>query len=296
MIRNFIDENNFEYYDEASLKNYNSYKIDVICRVLVFPKSKEELASLVSFLNSNDCKYLVLGNGSNVIFSKSYYDGVIIKLDRMKNISVNGNVIEVETGYSLIKLSLYATLRGLSGLEFASGIPGNIGASVAMNAGAYKQSLSSVVSGVLVLNPDLEFVYMKNEELNFAYRDSFFKSNHDYIIVSCTLNLEPGCVDEMLEIISRRRIRRIEAQPLNYPSAGSVFRNPEGMYAGALIESCGLKGYTIGGAMVSMKHANFIINYNNATGRDIVLLINKVRDEVYKKYNVELLLEQIIID
>ena len=100
----------------------------------------------------------------------------------------------------------------------------------------------------------------------------------------------------MLEIISRRRIRRIEAQPLNYPSAGSVFRNPEGMYAGALIESCGLKGYTIGGAMVSMKHANFIINYNNATGRDIVLLINKVRDEVYKKYNVELLLEQIIID
>ena len=185
---------------------------------------------------------------------------------------------------------------GLSGLEFASGIPGQIGASVAMNAGAYNHSLSEIVESVEVLNSSGEFVIMTNNELDFKYRDSFFKKNKDYVIISCKLKLAKGDKKEMLEVISRRRVRRIESQPLSYPSAGSVFRNPEGMHAGELIENCGLKGYSIGGAMISRKHANFIINYDNASGNDIVELINKIKVEVYKKYKVNLILEQIIVD
>lgn len=296
MIRNFIRSIGVEYYEDVSLKNYNTYKLDVKTKFLVFPSKKEELRSLVKFFCDNDIKFIVLGNGSNVIFSMDYYDGVVIRLDKFDELIIHDNIIEVGSGYSLIKLSMNMSLLGLSGMEFASGIPGCIGASVAMNAGAYNHSLSEVVDSVLVLNNNYEFETMKNKDLAFGYRDSFFKNNRDYIIISVKLRLDYGNREEMLEVINNRRVRRMDTQPLNYPSAGSVFRNPEGMHAGKLIEECELKGYKVGGAMVSLKHANFIVNYDNATGKDIVELINKVKREVYNKYNIELILEQIIVD
>lgn len=296
MIKNFIDTSGIECYEDVSLKKYNTYKIDAKAKYLVFPKDSVELISLISYLKSNKCKFLVLGNGSNVIFNFEYYDGVIIRLDRFNSISINDNVIEVGAGYSLIKLANEVALLGLSGLEFASGIPGCVGASVAMNAGAYNHSLAEVVESVMVLTPDNEIITMNNEELEFNYRESFLKHNKDYIILSCKIILSHGNKEEILELISNRRIRRMESQPLNYPSAGSVFRNPEGNYAGKLIEDCGFKGYKLGGAMVSLKHANFIINYDGATGRDIVLLINKIKNSVKEKYDIDLILEQIIID
>lgn len=296
MIKSFIDTSGIECYEDVSLKKYNTYKIDAKAKYLVFPKDSVELISLISYLKSNKCKFLVLGNGSNVIFNFEYYDGVIIRLDRFNSISINDNVIEVGAGYSLIKLANEVALLGLSGLEFASGIPGCVGASVAMNAGAYNHSLAEVVESVMVLTPDNEIITMTNKELEFNYRESFLKHNKDYIIISCKIILSHGNKDEILELISNRRIRRMESQPLNYPSAGSVFRNPEGNYAGKLIEDCGFKGYKLGGAMVSLKHANFIINYDGATGRDIVLLINKIKNSVKEKYGIDLILEQIIID
>lgn len=296
MIKSFIDTSGIECYEDVSLKKYNTYKIDAKAKYLVFPKDSVELISLISYLKSNKCKFLVLGNGSNVIFNFEYYDGVIIRLDRFNSISINDNVIEVGAGYSLIKLANEVALLGLSGLEFASGIPGGVGASVAMNAGAYNHSLAEVVESVMVLTPDNEIITMNNEELEFNYRESFLKHNKDYIILSCKIILSHGNKEEILELISNRRIRRMESQPLNYPSAGSVFRNPEGNYAGKLIEDCGFKGYKLGGAMVSLKHANFIINYDGATGRDIVLLINKIKNSVKEKYGIDLILEQIIID
>lgn len=296
MIKSFIDTSGIECYEDVSLKKYNTYKIDAKAKYLVFPKDSVELISLISYLKDNNCKFLVLGNGSNVIFNFEYYDGVIIRLDRFNSISINDNVIEVGAGYSLIKLANEVALLGLSGLEFASGIPGCVGASVAMNAGAYNHSLAEVVESVKVLTPDNEIITMNNEELEFNYRESFLKHNKDYIILSCKIILSHGNKDEILELISNRRIRRMESQPLNYPSAGSVFRNPEGNYAGKLIEDCGFKGYKLGGAMVSLKHANFIINYDGATGRDIVLLINKIKNSVKEKYGIDLILEQIIID
>lgn len=296
MIKSFIDTSGIECYEDVSLKKYNTYKIDAKAKYLVFPKDSVELISLISYLKSNKCKFLVLGNGSNVIFNFEYYDGVIIRLDRFNSISINDNVIEVGAGYSLIKLANEVALLGLSGLEFASGIPGCVGASIAMNAGAYNHSLAEVVESVMVLTPDNEIITMTNKELEFNYRESFLKHNKDYIIISCKIILSHGNKDEILELISNRRIRRMESQPLNYPSAGSVFRNPEGNYAGKLIEDCGFKGYKLGGAMVSLKHANFIINYDGATGRDIVLLINKIKNSVKEKYGIDLILEQIIID
>ena len=296
MIKNFIENNNFKYYKEASLKNFNTYKIDIKCKYLVFPKTREELIKLIKYLKENKYKFIVLGNGSNVIFAGDYYDGIVVKLDNFKKLTIDDDVVTVEAGYSLIKLALDVSLEGLSGLEFASGIPGSIASSVAMNAGAYNDSLSEIVIDVEVLTPNYEIITMTNSQLDFKYRHSFFKDNKDYIIISCRLQLSHGNKKEILDLISQRRIRRIESQPLNYPSAGSVFRNPEGMHSGALIEKCGLKGYKLGGAQVSCKHANFIVNYDNATGKDIVALINKVKKEVKKKYHVDLKLEQIIID
>lgn len=296
MIKNFIEKNTIEYYEDASLKKYNTYRVDAKCKYLVIPKDKEEFRDIVRFLKTHNEKFLVLGNGSNVIFAFDYYDGVVILLNKLNELRIDGESIYVEAGYSLQRLAIDTSSLGLEGLEFATGIPGLVGASVAMNAGAYNSSLSEVVMDVLVLNPEFQFDTMTCDELKFKYRDSFFKRNPDYFIVAVNMKLVQGDKQEILERISKRRVRRLETQPLDMPSAGSVFRNPEGMHAGALIEGAGLKGFSIGGAMVSEKHANFIVNAGGATGLEIVQLIDRVRNDVKEKYQVNLVLEQIIIE
>ena len=296
MIKSFIKDNNLEYYEDISLKKYNSYKLDVISKYLVFPKDEMELSLLITFLKSNDIKHIVLGNGSNVIFSCDYYDGVVVRLDKLNSLEIDGEYVNVGAGYSLVKLAMIAVDKELSGLEFASGIPGFVGASVAMNAGAYNSSLSDVLDSVRVMSSDGSIKSMKASELKFGYRTSIFKENTDYVIISCKFKLIKGNKNEIMELMEKRRKRRLESQPLDYPSAGSVFRNPKDDYAGRLIEDVGLKGYKIGGAMVSLKHANFIINYDKATGKDIVDLIELIKRKVKDKYSVDLVLEQIIVD
>lgn len=296
MIKNFIKNNNLEYYEQANLKRYNTYRLETICKYLIFPKTKEELINLLKYLKETNQKYLILGNGSNIIFKDDYFNGIIIILSKLNELNIKDNIIEVGAGYSLQKLSLEVCNLGLTGLEFACGIPGHVGASIAMNAGAYNNSLSEVVESVEVINEDFELVTMKKEELGFAYRDSIFKRNKNFIIVSAKIKVEQGNKEEILEKINKRRTKRLETQPLEMPSAGSVFRNPENNHAGALIEQANLKGYSIGGAKVSEKHANFIINNGGAKGIDIVRLIEKVQEDVKNKFNVDLILEQIIID
>lgn len=294
MIKNFIKK--YEYYEQANLKRYNTYRLETICKYLIFPKSKKELRELLKYLTENNEKYIVLGNGSNIIFKNDYYDGTIIILSKLNNLSIKNNIIEVDAGYSLQRLAIEVCNLGLTGLEFACGIPGHIGASIAMNAGAYNSSLSEIVESVEVINEKFELITMKKEELNFSYRDSIFKKNKNYIIVSAKLKVEPGNKEEILEKINNRRMKRLETQPLDMPSAGSVFRNPENLHAGALIEQANLKGYSINGAKVSEKHANFIVNNGNAKGKDIVNLIDKIKKDIKKEFNVDLILEQIIID
>ncbi len=292
MIESFI--NKYEYYKNISLKKYNTYKIDVNCDYLVYPKSIHELQELLKYLKDNNIHYLILGNGSNVILARPNFD-VVIKLDRINNIEIKDNIVIAGAGVSLIKLSNICMENNLNGLSFAGGIPGLLGASTAMNAGAYKEDMASIVKAVKVLTPNLEIKTMKNSELEYAYRDSFLKRNKDFICVEVTLSLEYEDKEIIKHRMLDRRDRRISSQPVNMPSAGSVFRNPEGLSAGKLIEDIGLKGYTIGGAQVSEKHANFIINTSNATYEDIISLIDYIKEKVKEKYNIDLILEQEIV-
>ena len=191
-----------------------------------------------------------------------------------------------------MKVAREAMKRGLSGLEFASGIPGSIGGAIYMNAGAYKSDMGYITTNVTVLTNDLKIITLTNAEMDFHYRSSYLQKHKDYICLEVVLKLSKGDKKEIEAITKERRDRRVESQPLEYPSAGSVFRNPEGMYAGKLIEDLGLKGLTKGGAEVSLKHANFIVNKGDATAKDIHDLILFVHDLVLEKYNVDLKIEQ----
>lgn len=295
MIKSFFDKLNIIYEEEISLKKYNSYRINTIAKFLVFPINVQELICILEFLRNKDIKYYILGNGSNVIFSMEYFDGVIIKLDNFNSILYKDNLVTVGAGCSLIKLSLDTIDRGLSGMEFSTGIPGCVGASVAMNAGAYNSDISNILKEVLVLTPENKIITLKKNDLDFSYRDSFLKRNKDFIVLSATFELSSGSVDDMKCQVIERRKKRVLSQPLEFPNAGSVFRNPENDYAGSLIEKANLKGYNINGAEVSEKHANFIVNKGNASGKDIICLIEKIQKEIKEKNNVDLILEQIIV-
>ena len=241
-------------------------------------------------------KFKILGNGSNLIFSDEKYEGVLIKLSEFNNLEINDTVVTVGSGYNLVKLSLKTARMGLSGLEFASGIPGTIGGAVFMNAGAYKMDMSYIVSEVKVLTPEMTIKTLYNKDLDFHYRSSFLQKNRDYICLEAKLVLKHGDANNIMEVIADRKQRRLLTQPLEYPSAGSVFRNPENDYAGRLIEELGYKGKNIGGAYVSEKHANFIINKDHATASDIRNLINEIKEKVKEKYGIELIVEQEFVD
>lgn len=278
--------------ENESLRLHTTYKVGGVAKYFISPESIDELIKLVKYLKENNIKYMILGNGSNTIFSSKTYDGVIINLNKINNMKIDGNKIYVEAGYQLIKLSIDAMNNNLSGLEFASGIPANVGGAIFMNAGAYKSDMSEVIEDVTFLDEDLNIKTLTKDELNFSYRHSLFQEK-DYIIISANLVLNNGNKEEIKELMDNRKQRRIESQPLEYPSAGSVFRNPaEDIYAGKLIEDLGLKGYSIGNAKISEKHANFIINIGNATGEDIKALIVLVKDKVKEKYNIDLIVEQ----
>lgn len=277
----------------VSLSKYTTYRVGGIALAMVYPKSVKKLISLVKLLTGSKIKYKVIGNGSNLLFSDKNFDGVIIRLTELIDIQfLSYNKIRVEAGYSLPKLSLLVAKKGLAGLEFASGIPGTVGGAIFMNAGAYKSDMGYIVQSVRVLTPDCKIITFENREMDFHYRSSFLQKHPEYICLDAVIKLKKGDKELLDEVIKERRARRIESQPLEYPSAGSVFRNPEGNFAGKLIEDLGLKGYRIGGAMVSEKHANFIINYDNATSADIKNLIDYVHDRVMDEYNIDLKIEQ----
>lgn len=292
-IIKFIRKNDVgKLKQNIKMSNYTTYKVGGTARVLVYPKNIEKLIFLLKKLNNDNIKYKVLGFGSNLIFSDDVYDGVLIKLDAFDNLKINDTKIIVGAGYSLVKLSYVALKEGLTGLEFASGIPGSIGGAVFMNAGAYKSDMGYIVSEVKVLTPDLKIKTLYNKDLNYKYRTSFLKQNPNYICLEATIILRHGDKKEIKDLMERRRQKRLLTQPLEYPSAGSVFRNPEGDFAGRLIEDCKLKGYEIGGAKVSEKHANFIINYNKAKASDVKNLICYVHDKVKEETGIDLKIEQ----
>lgn len=278
------------------LSKYTTYKVGGKADFLIIPKTIEELISVLKYVRNHQIKYKILGNGSNVIFNNAPYHGVIIKLDEFQNLEIVGREVIVGAGYSLMRLAMKTSLSGLTGMEFATGIPGTVGGAVFMNAGAYLSDMGYIVKSIKVLTPEYQVIEMKNEELNFHYRTSFLKEHPDYICLEAHIVLKYGNKDAIMEVIQDRKKRRVSSQPLEYPSAGSVFRNPEGDSAGRLIESVGLKGTKIGGAMVSEKHANFIINTGNATGEEIKELILYVQKTVKEKTGVTLKVEQEFVE
>lgn len=274
------------------LKRYTTYKAGGTAKLLVIPKSIDKLVELLKLIKKHNLNYMVIGNGSNLIFSDNIFDKVLIKLSDLKKCEIKDNVIKVESGYSLIALAMKTAKLGLTGMEFATGIPGTLGGAVYMNAGAYKSDMGYIVSEVKALDPNLNIVTLYNKDLNYKYRSSFFQKNKEYIVLEATIVLKYGNKNLIKEVIEDRKHKRLMTQPLEFPCAGSVFRNPENDFAGRLIEICGLKGYSIGDAEVSKKHANFIINKGHATGKDIHDLILYVQSEVKKETGVELKVEQ----
>ena len=280
--------------ENADLTKYNTYRLNSVCDVLVFVSNTEELIKVLEIINKNKSKYFVIGNGSNIIIPE-HYDGVIIKLDGFNNYKVYDDYVEVESGCMINKLATELVSLGYAGLDFACGIPGTIGGSIFGNAGCYGSSISEVLESVKVFDGE-EIVELSNKDLKFGYRDSMFKNtDKKYIILSAKFKINKANKEELLSLCKERAEKRAASQDLTHPSCGSVFRNPEGDSAGRLIDAAGLKGYTIGGASVSMKHANFIINSNNATYSDIIKLIDYIKKQIKKIYNIDLVVEQQII-
>ena len=275
------------------MTKHTTYRVGGRALGMVSPRNIACLVKLVRFLKQENIPYKVIGNGSNLLFSDNTYQGILIRLNELNSIEFFGRYkIRAGAGFSLMKLCVLAARKGYAGLEFASGIPGSVGGSVFMNAGAYKSDMGYVVERVKVLTPDLKIIYLENKELAFHYRTSFLQKHPDYICLEVVFQLKKGRRDMIETVMRERRLRRKESQPLEYPSAGSVFRNPEGDFAGKLIEDAGLKGKRIGGAMISDKHANFIVNYKNASASDIKKLIEMAHDKVLSKYGIDLKIEQ----
>ncbi len=275
----------------ALIKDYTTYKLAGVVKAIYFPDDISELKELLKNLQG---KYKVIGNGSNLIIS-SKYDGVLIKLEKFDKLSIDGTMVRAGCGYNLSKLSSECMKRGLSGLEFAFGIPATIGGAVCQNAGAYGKQMASVVQGVNVLDENYNILYLSLDDLKLGYRDSIFK-HRKLICLEVFLKLKEGNILDIKEKMVSNSLLRREKQPLEYPSAGSVFRNPPLMSAGKLIEDAGLKGTKVGDAMVSLKHANFIVNLGKAKGEDVIELINLIKKTVYEKTGVLLECEQEIIE
>ena len=287
-----------EVKEHVSLKNMNTYRIDGKAKVLIEPNSINDLVEVIKTLREFKTPYFILGAGSNIVFNDREIDGVVIKLTRLSGVEVykNDNIVYAEAGAMLPKVVVDSVNNGLCGLEFAAGIPGTIGGAVYGNAGAYNSCIMDYVQSVTALDQNNEIVTLNHEDIEYEYRNTMFKKTKKYFILGAKLFLREGNKEESEAVMADRKKRRVESQPLDFPNAGSVFRNPEGDFAGRLIESCDLKGYRMGGAEVSEKHANFIVNKENATGKDVHDLILYVHDTVKEKTGVDLLIEQEFVD
>lgn len=277
---------------DAPLSKHTTYRIGGRAKYLIYPKSELSLVRIVEVCKAQGLPYKVFGKGSNLLCSDNYYEGVVICLDRYFtdfNFEEDGTCI-AQAGVSLIMLSNGAMKESLSGLEFASGIPATVGGAVVMNAGAYRSDMSAIVERVYVLR-DNECVWIEKSDLDYGYRHSLFLNHPDWVVLGVEIKLHDGDQKEIRDLIDSRRQRRKDSQPLEKPSAGSVFRNPNDAQAWELIDKCGLRGKSIGGAKVSEKHANFIVNEGDATAEDIDQLVLLVQNAVFEKYGVHLKME-----
>ena len=282
------DELNCEYTTEAMLKDYTSFKIGGKADIMVFPDTVEKLSKILSFSNSNKIPVFILGKGSNLLVNDDGIKGIVINTNKLDEIElIDETTIRCGCGISLSRLCRFALDNSLSGLEFAFGIPGTAGGAAYMNAGAYGGEMKDVLVSCEHLKADGSLSTFSGNELSLGYRHSVY-SDSDLVIVSLTLKLNKGNQEEIKSKMDELIGKRKDKQPLEYPSAGSTFKRPEGYFAGKLIEDAGLKGVAVGGAQVSVLHSGFVINTGGATATDILDLITLVQNTVYDKFGVEL--------
>lgn len=279
---------------DEPMKNHTYFKVGGPTDILVVPQSVEEAIEVVKVCKNSGRPYYLIGNGSNLLVKDGGIRGVVIKLTTLQDINVEGNDIIAECGAQLSDISKRALKESLHGFEFACGIPGSVGGAVFMNAGAYDSEMVRVVKNATVLDDKGNIRELNNGELELGYRTSAIMK-YGYFVLQVRIGLEKGDKEKVQARIDELTRRRTEKQPLEYPSAGSTFKRPEGYFAGKLIQDCGLKGFSIGGAAVSEKHSGFIINKGNATAQDILDVINHVQNTVKSEFGVELSTEVRII-
>ena len=291
----YLNNNKISYTDKKRASEFTSFKIGGECFV-IYPQSENELINTVGYCRGNGIKYIVLGCASNVLISDKGYDGAVILTQKLNEISCKDNVITAGCGAQLSAVCKTAYKNGLAGLEFAYGIPGSVGGAVFMNAGAYGGETKDVVTKVRAYSTSNDkIIELNNSECDFGYRHSVFE-NSDHIILSAEYALDPAEKSEIKAKMDDYIGRRKSKQPLNYPSAGSVFKRYPGRYTGQMIEEAGLKGCTVGGAQVSEKHAGFIINKGGATADDVLKLIEHIKSVIKEREGIDIETEIRVID
>ena len=285
-LLNILDEENIKV--DEPMKKHISFKVGGPADFLVKPKTEEELRNVVEFAKKENVPFIVIGNGSNLLVKDGGIRGIVIELsDNFNNYEIDGNIIKAQSGALLAIIGRNAMKNSLTGFEFAAGIPGTLGGALAMNAGAYGGEMKQVVKTVRLMDRDGNIFELSNEEMKFEYRRSLLTTK-DYIVLSAVIELQPGNIEEIKEIMADYSNRRSTKQPLNFPSAGSTFKRPEGHFAAKLIDDCGLRGLNLRGAQVSDKHCGFVINSGGATAKDILDLMFIVKSTVNAKFGIML--------
>lgn len=285
----------FDVRFNEPMKLHTTMEVGGPCDVMVFPHNEEEILEILQIVQRHNLPYRVIGNGSNLIVRDKGLREVVIKIhDNYSKIKRQDNYITAQAGALLKDVANFALKNGLSGMEAISGIPGDIGGAVTMNAGAYGGEIKDVLIDCKVVNKDLEVLWLKNEEMNLRYRNSRVQ-DEDLVVLEARFQLEPKDQKLIEEKQKEYTKKREEKQPLEYPSAGSIFKRPEGYYAGKLVDDCGFRGYQLNGAQVPEKHCGFIINREGCETKDILNLIHLIQKTVKEKFNVDLETEVRII-
>lgn len=296
LYQDLIEANIGKVLENEPLAKHTTMKIGGPAEIFIEPSNSEHLTKAFRIIKKHNAKWRAIGRGSNLLVADQGIEGVVIKLGLgMDDFELNGETLTVGGGYSIIKLATIISKKGLSGLEFSSGIPGSIGGAVYMNAGAHGADMSKILVKAHILFEDGTLEWLTNEEMKFSYRTSILQDERPGICIGAVLKLQKGEKENIVAVMQKNKDYRRDTQPWNYPCAGSIFRNPLPNYAGQLVEDAGLKGYQIGGAKISEMHGNFIVNAGGATAQDVLDLIDFVKKTIHEKYEVSMETEVEII-
>ncbi len=286
-----------EIIENEPMYKHTTFKVGGPARFFINIKNIDALRRGIQYCRQHQVKHMTIGKGSDILFSDKEYEGVIFSLSQgLNQVHFNGLQIRAEAGVSMIYLAYEAAKTGLSGFEFMGGIPGTVGGGVYMNAGAYKYCMADVFESALILDDNGKLITLSKEEMAFDYRKSILQQHKDWVLVEATFQMMPRDPQEIMRVLDKRKEKRMSTQPWNFASAGSIFRNPDEKPAWQYIDECHLRGYEIGGAQVSPKHSNFIVNNGYASAKDILDLILLVEKTVFDRFRVELKKEVILVN